>query len=151
MASSPQAITPAVVSQIVNDLSDYYNTTPFRDSNFSIMMKVNFKSGNVRSLSSAQISSTNDLSKLISTLTFPLFSENIQDKISDDNREDFNDDSEMLGTPVLSFKPLSKPVDVKYDLGKDGRVEEKFQEDRDPLLNLNYCGFKMPRTMNLEE
>jgi len=80
------------------------------------MFKISFRNGSLRSCSTTQVATINDFEKLLSIFSFIFFIEDFADKVSEDAREVYEDDSGFpSGKIIFDFKPMITLKGTKYE------------------------------------
>lgn len=124
----------------------------YGNKKFILLLKIKFPSGEIRSLSTAQIGSIRDYLSLLTVFFNNIFlCENIRTKTSDFWEDDFQENY-MRGDLIFEFKPLDNNLSSKFE---EYEVKEGTRRNvgvnEKPFKKLTpYNGFKIPSTMNLK-
>lgn len=118
---------------------------------FAIIFKIRFKNGSVRSCSTTQIANINDFEKLLAILSQIFLYENFADKVSEDEREVFEEDSNFpSGNIIFDFKTFLTNTEKKYEgLISLKNKSKKIKEGKEYDKVLFYKGLKIPTHMDI--
>ena len=146
-------LTPDLLGMALNDFCEYYKKKHgLRE--FAILFKLKMRSGEVRSLSTAQIGTEEDLKDnmmLFANFAGIFLGAKVRHKTSDDNREDVIT-REYRGNIIFDYKPLNIPVSSKIEeYPSNDDKGRKVYESLEPLSDSNLNEYQIPQTMDLKE
>ena len=133
----------------------YYKKEYPKHKFFAIIFKIRFRNGSIRSCSSVQVSTVYDLKKLFSIFSLIFYLEDFADKVSEDEREIFEDINSLPSGKILfDFKPMITVEGTKYEgLASIDEKKKKIHHIRleKDYKHFDFKGVKIPSHMDLWE
>jgi hypothetical protein len=117
---------------------------------FAILMKIKFKNDEIRSCSTAQISTLNGFEKLVSIFSQIFFVESFAEIVSNSYMGVTHAITKLpVGDIIFTFKPLKNVKDTKYENYKILEDSPVMESNLNFLNNFKYKNFNIPATMDL--